>query len=162
MLEGEKLEIYNLNQKLFTACRDNKIDVVKKMIEDPTLKHKIDVNHDDDSCLRYACLYNCLEVIKYLFTSPHIDTKPNLLARQWQPLLHIATNGHTELLHFLLFEYKMEIPNKMLKVFNSHLNSHSEVSHMVNMIETRLEKDKLSKIPMVEKSNIKPHTVHKI
>ncbi len=84
------------NSALYMALRDKSLKVAQLLIEQP--KIKLDqLNPSDENALMIACLLGDRQLVQEMIERGAEINKPG-----WTPLAYAATNGHTQIVKFLL------------------------------------------------------------
>ena len=77
----------------FMCCLSGDIKGMREYLK----SGKVDINEDNSLCLRYACFYGLLDVVKCL-----VDHKVDIHARNDDSLRSAAANGHLEIVKCLV------------------------------------------------------------
>jgi ankyrin repeat protein len=84
------------------ACACGRLEVVKYLLTDKSLKHNIDIKIDNDGGFRWACEYNQLEVIKYLLASPDLKIHSDINVNEDFGFIKASEQGYIEIAEYLL------------------------------------------------------------
>ncbi len=105
-MNHKKFHQYNardLQHALYGMVTRDEIDNIIYILEDDTLKNRVNIHADNDMLLYMALVNNKLSLIEYLLTSPTLDKHADITyVRGSHGLLFAANNGDLPVMQWLM------------------------------------------------------------
>lgn len=140
---------------LFDACMYGHFDIVRYFLTSPELKEHPSVHvigFDNISLLNEATTRARVNIVKYLLESPELSEHPDIHEDEdfaFKSCLIYKTEEHKELLKYLIFDFKIEKTEDIIKHLKEQPNEEVEkwfaIRDLNQSLENELVSDRINK-----------------
>jgi hypothetical protein len=129
-----------INNGLFSACQNGRLDEVQYLLTSPELKENADINFGDDSYignpLTNACFGGHLEIVQYLLFSKTLKENVKIANFGTSAFEAAFLNNHIHILKYLIFEIKIEKTEEIKKIIaHSPITGSSNIDNLFQIRE---------------------------
>lgn len=124
------------NEAFQAAILSKNIEMIQFLLTSPQLKKHSDIHSQSEAALENALIMNNVEITSYLLSSSHLKAHSDIHKVGCETLLEtlkkLNDDGAKEVLHYLIFDYKLEIPDEIKSLEN---DTYNEIIELFNKRE---------------------------